>query len=92
LREDSIIEFSKFRILSEPFPQGKTYNHFFDYFFLKCVGNEIVTLMNEYKPAGQYGVNFSVAQVSRPVIASGVYSYQLRAGKFVQTKKMILLK
>ena len=56
------------------------------------LGNEIVTLVNDEKPAGEYEVEFSVGRDSSPVIASGIYFYQLRVGNFVQTKKMVLLK
>jgi hypothetical protein len=51
------------------------------------LGNEIATLVNEYKPAGKYEVEFSAAS-----LPSGVYFYQLKAGSFVETKKMLLLK
>ena len=56
------------------------------------LGNEVATLVNEEKPAGVYEVEFNVAQVSRPELASGIYFYQLRAGSFVETKKMMILK
>ena len=56
------------------------------------LGNEVATLVNEELPAGEYEVEFNVAQVSRPEISSGIYFYQLKAGSFIQTKKMILLK
>ncbi|MEO8232624.1 MAG: M14 family zinc carboxypeptidase [Ignavibacteriota bacterium] len=56
------------------------------------LGNEVATLVNEYKPAGNYEVEFNVGRDSRPDIASGVYFYRLQAGSFAQTKKMILLK
>lgn len=56
------------------------------------LGNEIATMVDEYKPAGRYEVEFNVAQVSRPEISSGIYFYQLKAGDFILTKKMILLK
>jgi len=51
------------------------------------LGNEIATLVNEEKPAGVYEVEFNAATLS-----SGVYFYQLKAGEFIQTKKMILIK
>ena len=51
------------------------------------LGNEIATLVNEEKPAGYYSVNFDLTS-----IASGIYFYQLQAGSFAETKKMILLK
>lgn len=51
------------------------------------LGNEIATLIDEYKPAGKNEVEFNASQLS-----SGVYFYQLRAGKFVETKKMLYLR
>jgi hypothetical protein len=55
------------------------------------LGNEIVKLADEYKPAGSYEVEFNPpSRIFQP--ASGVYYYQLKAGLFTETKKMILLK
>jgi hypothetical protein len=51
------------------------------------LGEEMATLVNEEKVAGYYKVEFNAA-----TLPSGVYFYQLRAGDFVQTKKMLLLK
>ena len=51
------------------------------------LGNEVATLVNEEKSAGYYEVEFDAAEHS-----SGVYFYQLKAGSFVDTKKMILLR
>ena len=51
------------------------------------LGNEIETLVNEEKPIGTYEIIWDGEQ-----LPTGVYFYQLRAGDFVQTKKMILLK
>ena len=56
------------------------------------LGKEITTLINEYRPAGSYEVEFNVAQDSSPAITSGVYFYRLQAGDYVETKKMIYLK
>ena len=51
------------------------------------IGNEIATLVNEQKDAGSYEVKFDGSTLS-----SGMYVYQLTAGNFVITKKMILMK
>jgi len=51
------------------------------------LGNEITTLINEEKTAGNYEVSFGVTN-----IPSGIYFYQLQAGSFVETKKMVLMK
>jgi len=55
------------------------------------LGREVATLVNEEKPIGNYEIEFS-ATGGAIVLSSGIYLYQLRAGDFVQTKKMILLK
>jgi len=51
------------------------------------LGNEIVTLVNEEKSAGSYEIEFDATG-----LPSGIYFYQLKAGSFIQTKKMILIK
>ena len=51
------------------------------------LGNEIAILVNEYKTAGKYEVEFNASS-----LPSGVYFYQLKAGEFRKTKKMVLLK
>ncbi|HQF43939.1 MAG TPA: T9SS type A sorting domain-containing protein, partial [Ignavibacteriaceae bacterium] len=56
------------------------------------LGNEVATLVNEYKPAGNYEVEFNGHSDKGQDLSSGVYFYTLRAGNFVQTKKMILLR
>lgn len=61
------------------------------------LGNEVATLVNEEKQPGNYEVSFSTQQTINSAfggrqLSSGIYFYQLRAGNFVQTKKMIVLK
>jgi len=51
------------------------------------IGREVINLMNEHKPAGNYSIKFDASSLS-----SGVYFYNLRAGSFSETKKMILMK
>lgn len=55
------------------------------------LGEEITTLVNEEKPAGNYTIEFNLESSIKNLV-SGVYLYQLKAGDFVQTRKMILLK
>jgi hypothetical protein len=55
------------------------------------LGNKVATLIDEYKPAGTYEIEFRPeSSIKNPV--SGIYFYQLQSGSFVETKKMILLK
>jgi hypothetical protein len=56
------------------------------------LGNEIETLVNEEKPAGIYEVEFNSHSGEVRNLPSGVYFYQLKAGSFVETKKMVLMK
>ena len=51
------------------------------------LGNEVATLVNEQKSSGEYQLEFSAIG-----LPSGIYFYQLKAGNFTQTIKMILLK
>ena len=51
------------------------------------LGNEVATLVDEYKPAGNYEVEFDASQLT-----SGIYFYKIQAGSFVETKKMVLLR
>jgi len=51
------------------------------------LGNEIETLVNEEKPIGTYEITWTAENVT-----SGIYYYRLRAGSFLETKKMVLLK
>jgi len=56
------------------------------------LGNEVATLVNEEKAAGIYEVSFSAAVGNAYTLTSGIYFYNLTAGSFSITKKMILLK
>jgi len=51
------------------------------------LGNDITTLVNDYRDAGIYNVQFTMHN-----LASGIYFYTLQAGGFVESKKMIYLK
>ena len=51
------------------------------------LGNEVATLVEEYREAGRYEITFNASD-----LASGMYLYILKAGDFVETKKMILVR
>lgn len=50
-------------------------------------GKEVVTLVNESKPGGTYEIEWNATG-----FPSGVYFYELTAGNFRQTKRMLLIK
>lgn len=54
-------------------------------------GWERSSCVDEYKPAGEYEVEFNTSS-NKHQPSSGVYFYQLKAGDFIQTKKMVLLR
>lgn len=51
------------------------------------IGTEIQTIVNETQNAGVHEVNFDAS-----FLCSGVYLYKIIAGKFQQSKKMLLVK
>jgi hypothetical protein len=52
-------------------------------------GKEVVSLLNDFREAGNHKVNFEASKYS---LSSGVYFYTLSAHGFTQTKSMMLLK
>ncbi|MEA3507197.1 MAG: T9SS type A sorting domain-containing protein, partial [Elusimicrobiota bacterium] len=50
-------------------------------------GQKVATLVNEYKSAGNHSVYFGDGEK----LSRGVYYYQIRAGDFVSTKRMVVL-
>lgn len=53
------------------------------------LGREVATLVDEFQNAGKYNSKFSTVNSQ---FSSGIYFYTIRAGNFVETKKMMLLK
>ncbi len=56
------------------------------------LGQQVTTLVNDVKEAGVYSVRWNGKNSTGEKVASGIYFYRFKAGNFVQTKKMILLK
>jgi hypothetical protein len=52
-----------------------------------ALGEQVATLVDGEKPPGYYELRFNAARLS-----SGMYVYRLRAGEYVETKRMILMK
>lgn len=51
------------------------------------LGNEVASLINEEKPAGNFEVEFDSNG-----LPSGIYLYTIQAGNFTDSRKMIILK
>jgi hypothetical protein len=67
-----------YSILQEGLATLKVYN---------LLGEEVAEIVNDTKQTGNYEVSFDATG-----LPSGIYFYRLRAGDFIKTKKMILLK
>jgi hypothetical protein len=86
-------EYSLFQNYPNPFNPTTTINYSIpiqSFVVLKVydiLGMEIVTLVNEEKPAGNYKIEFDATNLS-----SGIYFYRSQAGKYISVKKMILLR
>lgn len=68
----------EYRIPHSTFVEIKVYD---------VLGKEITTLVDEFKTAGIYKVQFNTRNLS-----SGVYFYTIKAGEYSETKKMLLLR
>ena len=76
----------KFAISSNVIASEAKQSQFVTLKIYDILGNLIATLVDEEKSSGEYEVVFNGSGLS-----SGIYFYQLQAGSFVETKKMILL-
>lgn len=56
------------------------------------LGREVATLMSDELKAGYYTTEWNGRNNSGVMVSSGIYIYRIVAGKFVQTKKMMMLK
>lgn len=68
----------EFTLLNSGFVSLKVYD---------VLGREVLTLLNEERPAGNYKATFDANN-----LPSGTYFYTLKSGEFSQTKKMLLTK
>ena len=51
------------------------------------LGEKVTELVNQRQEAGRYEVQFDASK-----LASGIYLYQISAGKYITTQKMMLIK
>ncbi|NLT50524.1 MAG: T9SS type A sorting domain-containing protein, partial [Ignavibacteria bacterium] len=60
---------------------------------LDVLGREVITLVNEHKPAGNYTVEWNGTNSAGVQVGSGIYFYQLKTSNgFLETRKMLLIK
>jgi len=56
------------------------------------LGREVKTLINQTQEAGFKSIIWDATNDYGKPVSAGVYLYQIQAGEFVQTKKMVFLK
>ena len=56
------------------------------------LGNEVATLVSSNQKAGFKSIQWNAKDSFGKSVSAGVYLYQIEAGDFVQTRKMVLLK
>jgi flagellar hook assembly protein FlgD len=56
------------------------------------LGRQVKTLVNQTQNAGFKSIIWNATNNYGKPVSAGVYLYQIQAGEFVQTKKMVLLK
>ena len=95
---NKVITFSLYQNYPNPFNPSTTIKYqipelsFVTIKVYDILGREAATLVNEEKPAGSYEMQFYSHSVEGKNLTSGIYFYQLKAGDFVEARKMILLK
>ena len=56
------------------------------------IGRQVKNLINQTQDAGYRSVRWNATDDYGKPVSAGIYLYQIQAGEFVQTKKMMLLK
>ncbi len=67
-------------------------NHKVKIFIYNVLGQKIRQLTNEYFNAGNHIVNWDGRDDFGNIVPTGVYIYRIKAGDFVDSKKMIMMK
>jgi len=56
------------------------------------IGQKVKTLVNESQSSGSYSVTWDGTDKFGNKVPSGVYVYRLQSGKYIQSRKMLLVK
>jgi len=57
-----------------------------------CLGREVTQLVNATLEAGYRSIQWNSTNSFGKPVSAGVYIYRINAGKFMQARKMVLLK
>lgn len=56
------------------------------------LGRKVNQLLSEKQPSGSHSIQWNGVDSQGNIMGAGIYFYQIQAGDFVQTKKMVLMK
>lgn len=56
------------------------------------LGREVNRLINQKQLAGNHSIQWNGKDINGNPVSVGIYLYQIQAGDFIQTKKMVLIK
>ena len=56
------------------------------------LGKQVTTLINKTQDAGNKSVIWDATNDYGKPVSAGIYLYQIRAGEYISTKKIVLLK
>ena len=59
---------------------------------IDMLGRQVKTLINQTQDAGYRSVIWNATNDYGKPVSAGIYLYQIQAGGYMQTKKMVLLK
>lgn len=86
-------EYSLFQNYPNPFNPATTINYSIpkagnvSISVYNSIGSKVASLVNGFKPAGSYSVQFNANN-----LASGIYMYKMDSGNYSSTKKLIIIK
>ena len=98
INHNSLTDFQLEQNFPNPFNPSTTINYsvpessFVHLKVYDILGNEVATLVNENKKAGEYSVKWNGLNSSGTQVSSGIYFYRISAGSFIQVKKMVFMK
>ena len=61
-------------------------------FFDIMLGRQVKTLMDQTQDAGYRSIIWDATNDYGKPVGAGIYLYQIQAGEYISTKKMVLLK
>jgi len=56
------------------------------------LGRQVKTLVNQRQDVGYRSISWNATNDYGKPVSAGIYLYQIQAGEYMQTKKMVLLK